>query len=75
MAHFRHIGGFAGKGQGDLDQRVRLLVAMGEPEPARNPFHPHLYSRADVKACEERLGVTWLCGRGCYVRLAASQTD
>ena len=59
MARFQHTASFAGKGQKDLKARVVALMAMGEPEPPRNPDHPHLYLRTAVRAAEVRRGLEW----------------
>lgn len=59
MARFQHTAPYAGKGQKDLEARVQSLMAHGEPEPPRNPYHPHLYLRTAVVAAEQRLGLVW----------------
>ena len=55
----KHRFNFAGAAHPDLDARVASLMAMGQPEPPRNPQHPSLYLRSVVTATEIALGIVW----------------
>ena len=50
---------FAGASQPDLAARAASLMALGAPEPPRNPFHPDLYWRSVVTSMELERGIVW----------------
>ena len=54
-----HRFNYAGHAHPDLAARAASLMALGAPEPPRNPFHPEIYWRSVVTSMEVERGIVW----------------